>query len=53
MSYEQKALEQVIEIKEMENAGWTKMDDLEWKRWGFILVIRSVTALVYAILARD
>lgn len=48
---EDKATEQLDVADEMLNAGWSKMDDLEWKRWAFIIAVRLVSSLVYAILA--
>ena len=48
---ETKAVEQLAEAEEMLNAGWTKMDSLEWKRWGFMLAVRLVSALVHSLLS--
>lgn len=48
---ETKAVEQLAEAKEMLDAGWTKMDGLEWKRWAFIMAVRLMSALVYAVLS--
>ena len=46
---ETKATEQLAEAEEMLDAGWTKMDSLEWKRWGFVLAVRLMSALVYSL----
>ena len=48
---ETKAVEQLTEATEMLEAGWTKMDGLEWKRWAFIMAVRLMSALVYAVLS--
>ena len=48
---ETKAVEQLTEAKEMLDAGWTKMDSLEWKRWAFIMAVRLMSALVYSLLS--
>ena len=48
---ETKATEQLAEATEMLNAGWTKMDSLEWKRWGFMMAVRLMSALVYSLLS--
>ena len=48
---ETKAVEQLNEAEEMLDAGWTKMDSLEWKRWGFMLAVRLMSALVYSLLS--
>lgn len=48
---ETKATEQLAEAEEMLEAGWSKMDSLEWKRWTFIMAVRLMSALVYAILS--
>ena len=48
---ETKATEQLAEATEMLDAGWTKMDSLEWKRWGFIMAVRLMSALVYSLLS--
>lgn len=48
---ETKAVEQLAEAEEMLDAGWTKMDGLEWKRWAFIMAVRLMSALVYSLLS--
>ena len=48
---ETKAVNRLEEAEEMLNAGWTKMDSLEWKRWAFIMAVRLMSALVYAVLS--
>jgi len=48
---ETKAIEQLNKAEEMLKAKWTKMDNLEWKRWAFIMSFRLLSALVHAILS--
>ena len=48
---ETKATDQLERAEKMLEAGWTKMDSLEWKRWAFIMAVRLMSALVYAVLS--
>jgi len=48
---ETKAIEQLNEAEEMLKAAWTRMDNLEWKRWAFIMAVHLSSALVHAVLS--
>ena len=49
--HKNKAIEQLEEADNMLDAGWSKMDSLEWKRWAFIMAVRLMSALVNAVLS--
>ena len=46
-----KAADQLELAEKMLDAGWSKMDSLEWKRWAFMMAVRLMSALVYAVLS--
>ena len=48
---ETKATDQLEMAEKMLEAGWSKMDSLEWKRWGFMMAVRLMSALVYSLLS--
>ena len=48
---ETKATDQLEKAEKMLEAGWSGMDNLEWKRWAFIMAVRLMSALVYAVLS--
>ena len=49
--HERAALNYLDEVAEGTDAAWSKMDELEWRRWSFIMAFRITAAVVYAILA--